>query len=65
MYKQCCVCGRHLQPETEFLDQDEAYEIDGHVLCDDHVDKFVRDNYKLKLQNEDIPIDQLPFHKEN
>lgn len=64
-YEQCCICHKYLQPETKFLDQDEAYNIDGNVLCEDHLDKFVRDNYRIILVSEDIPDNQLPFHKEN
>jgi hypothetical protein len=63
VYEQCCICGRFLQPETEFLDQDEAYNIDGNILCEDHVDKFVRDNYRIKLVNEDIPDEQEHIEK--
>jgi len=40
----CFTCGMPLFPENALYDQDPAYEIDGHILCEDCVDKYVRCN---------------------
>lgn len=47
------MCGRFLNGESESLDQDDAYEVEGHILCEDCVDKYVRDNCYKKLKEEE------------
>ena len=53
----CFMCGIPLYTETAMTDQSDAYEIDGHILCDDCVDKYVKDNFKKKLVFENVPDD--------
>lgn len=55
--ERCFMCAIPLYPEDALNDQDEAYEIDGHVLCENCVVKYVKDNFKLKLPFEDVPDD--------
>ena len=40
----CFTCGMPLFPEDSLHDQDPAYEIDGHVICENCIDKYVRRN---------------------
>lgn len=53
----CFTCARPMYPEDPTHNQDEAYEIDGHILCDDCVDKYVRDNCKKELPFVTVPND--------
>ena len=46
----CFMCSRPLYPEDALHDADPAFEIDGHVLCEDCVDKYVRDKCQLILR---------------
>ena len=55
--ERCFMCAIPLYPEDTLNDQDEAYEIDGHVLCEKCVGKYVTDNCKKKLPFEDVPED--------
>jgi hypothetical protein len=59
----CFMCSRPLYPEDSSHDQDPAYEIDGHVLCEDCVDKYVRDNCRKVLPFVTVPND-YGTHKE-
>ena len=51
-HDNCFMCGIPLYTETAMTDQSDAYEIDGHLLCEDCVNKYVKDNYKTKLREE-------------
>ena len=52
MYEQCVVCGRYLNPENEFVEQDDCYEINEEIVCDDCILDYVRNNCYKKLKEE-------------
>lgn len=60
---KCFTCGIPMLPEDNLHDQDPAYEIDGHVLCEDCVDKYVRKNCFKTLPFVTVPND-YGTHKE-
>lgn len=45
----CTLCGQPLYAESYLCDQDEAYEINEIILCEDCVHKYVRKECKVKL----------------
>ena len=53
MYKQCFMCDKFLLYKNEYLDQEDAYEINEHVLCDDCVMDYIRKNCKIRLIDND------------
>jgi recombinational DNA repair protein (RecF pathway) len=63
MYEQCCVCGTFLQPESKYLDQDDAYEIEGNILCENCWMDWVRKNCYKKLKEEKLPFEIETDHE--
>lgn len=53
----CFTCSRPLYPEDTTHEADSAYWIDEHVLCEDCVDKYVRDNCRKELPFVTVPQD--------
>lgn len=53
----CFMCAIPLYPEDGSHNQDPAYEIDGHVLCEDCVDKYVEKNCRKVLPFVTVPND--------
>lgn len=45
----CFTCSRPLFAEDALHDADPAYDIDGHVICEECVDKYVKENCKAEL----------------
>ena len=59
MYEQCYICDRFIRGESELLDQEDAYEIDGNILCEDCVDEYVKKNCYKKLKDEELPFQEV------
>lgn len=53
----CFMCHMPLFPEDALHEQDSAHEIDGHVFCEDCVDKYVRKNCFKVLPFVTVPND--------
>nr|WP_308743242.1 hypothetical protein [uncultured Anaerocolumna sp.] len=51
-YESCFVCCKPIYYEDELHDQDDAFEIDGNIICDDCVLQYVREHNFKKLKEE-------------
>lgn len=49
---QCDLCGCDIHRESIQYDQDDCYEIEGVILCEDCVMKYVKENFFKKLEME-------------
>ena len=48
-YETCNECGGHIHYETESLEQDECFEIEGKWICGDCIMEYLRENYSKQL----------------
>lgn len=47
---KCDICGAEIYMENDLYEQDDAYEIDGNIICGDCIDAYVRNNYYKRLK---------------
>jgi hypothetical protein len=51
-HERCSECGKPIYYEDELHDQDDAFEIDGNIICSDCVLPYVREHNFKKLKEE-------------
>ena len=47
---ECDFCGKELYPETERYEQDECFEFDGYIFCENCIMPYMRKNYRKELK---------------
>lgn len=49
-FEKCDICGEKIAYESSKSYQDDCYEIDGDIICEDCIEKYVRKNFYKKLE---------------